>query len=183
MMLGWTIPKEQTEGMNRMARPRHPNKDIEAVIQEAEALGWRVLVGGSHAWGFLYVLWGAVPRRVPVARLVDATRPVRPCERLASGHRPLRALGGGPTMSQVASRVFDFTLILDTPGEFTVEMADRLYEAGCDDATFGTINGTHFGRFHREAGCLGDAIGSAVKDVERAGLKVAGIDVGGGIKE
>jgi hypothetical protein len=37
-----------------MARPRHPNKEIEAAIAHAEALGWRVLVGGSHAWGFLY---------------------------------------------------------------------------------------------------------------------------------
>jgi hypothetical protein len=37
-----------------MARPRHPNKEIEAAVQHAEALGWRVLIGGSHAWGFLY---------------------------------------------------------------------------------------------------------------------------------
>jgi hypothetical protein len=37
-----------------MARSRHPNKEIEAVIQYAEDRGWRVLVGGSHAWGFLY---------------------------------------------------------------------------------------------------------------------------------
>jgi hypothetical protein len=37
-----------------MARPRHPNKEIEAAIQYAEGRGWRVRVGGSHAWGFLY---------------------------------------------------------------------------------------------------------------------------------
>ena len=35
-----------------MACSRHPNKAIESAIQHAEACGWRVLVGGSHAWGF-----------------------------------------------------------------------------------------------------------------------------------
>jgi hypothetical protein len=82
-------------------------------------------------------------------------------------------------MSQVASRVYDFTLTLTGPDEFTAGMADRLYEVGCDDASFGTSNGVHFGTFHREAGSLGDAIGSAVKDVERAGvgLTVARVDV------
>ena len=82
-------------------------------------------------------------------------------------------------MSQVATRVYDFTCTLEGPDEFTVELADRLYEAGCDDATFGTSNGVHFGTFHREAESLGDAIGSAVKDVERAGFTVARVDVGG----
>lgn len=33
-----------------MARARHPKKEIEAAIQHAEANGWRVTVGGSHAW-------------------------------------------------------------------------------------------------------------------------------------
>ena len=37
-----------------MACARHPHKEIEAAVAEAEARGWRVLVGGSHAWGFLY---------------------------------------------------------------------------------------------------------------------------------
>lgn len=37
-----------------MARHRHPNKEIEAAVQHAEDQGWRVFVGGSHRWGFLY---------------------------------------------------------------------------------------------------------------------------------
>lgn len=37
-----------------MARPRHPKKEIEAALKYAEAHGWRVEVGGSHAWGKLY---------------------------------------------------------------------------------------------------------------------------------
>ena len=35
------------------SRPRHPDKHVEAAIRYAERRGWRVLVGGSHAWGFL----------------------------------------------------------------------------------------------------------------------------------
>ena len=81
-------------------------------------------------------------------------------------------------MSQVATRVYHFTLTLEGPDEFTDELADFLYEAGCDDASFGTSNGVHFGTFHRDSESLGDAIGSAVKAVERAGFAVARVDVG-----
>ena len=34
-----------------MARPRHPNKEIEAVVQSAEAQGWTVELCSGHAWG------------------------------------------------------------------------------------------------------------------------------------
>jgi hypothetical protein len=37
-----------------MVRPTHPEKDVEAALKYAEARGWRVEVGGSHAWGKLY---------------------------------------------------------------------------------------------------------------------------------
>lgn len=36
-----------------MSRKRHPSKEIEAVIQELEALGWTVIEGKGHAWGIL----------------------------------------------------------------------------------------------------------------------------------
>lgn len=36
-----------------MARKRHPSKEIEAMIQELEALGWAVIEGKGHAWGML----------------------------------------------------------------------------------------------------------------------------------
>jgi hypothetical protein len=76
-------------------------------------------------------------------------------------------------MSQVATRVFDFTLTFTGPDEFTVELADRLYEAGCDDATLGTSNGVHFGTFHREAASYDEAVASARADVARAGVGLA----------
>ena len=36
-----------------MARPRHPDKDIEAAVAYAEARGWAIVRAGSHAWGIL----------------------------------------------------------------------------------------------------------------------------------
>lgn len=37
-----------------MTRSSHPKKEIEAALKHAEAKGWRVEVGGSHAWGKIY---------------------------------------------------------------------------------------------------------------------------------
>ncbi len=34
-----------------MARPSHPKKEIEEALKHAEGQGWRIEVGGSHAWG------------------------------------------------------------------------------------------------------------------------------------
>ena len=53
----------------------------------------------------------------------------------------------------------------------------RAFEAGCDDATPGSCGGVVMVDFDREAGSLGDAIGSAVKDVQRAGFDVSRVEV------
>lgn len=37
-----------------MARSSHSKKEIEAALRHAESQGWRVEVGGSHAWGKIY---------------------------------------------------------------------------------------------------------------------------------
>ncbi|NJD89218.1 MAG: hypothetical protein FIB05_14550 [Betaproteobacteria bacterium] len=37
-----------------MPRPRHPKKEVEEALRYAEARGWRIDVGGSHAWGRMY---------------------------------------------------------------------------------------------------------------------------------
>lgn len=34
-----------------MARKKHPKSEIEKALGYAEEHGWRVEVGGSHAWG------------------------------------------------------------------------------------------------------------------------------------
>ena len=40
-----------------MARPRHPNKEIEVAVAHAEALGSLVVPISGHAWGRLYCPW------------------------------------------------------------------------------------------------------------------------------
>jgi hypothetical protein len=37
-----------------MIRARHPKKEVEETLRHAEERGWRVEVGGSHAWGRMY---------------------------------------------------------------------------------------------------------------------------------
>ncbi len=33
---------------------KHPNKEIRAALEYAEQKGWRIVEGGSHAWGKIY---------------------------------------------------------------------------------------------------------------------------------
>ncbi len=74
-------------------------------------------------------------------------------------------------------KTYTFTLVLSGISEVTEDIANALYEAGCDDAGVGSCDGVSTVDFDREAESLGDAIGSAVKNVERAGYKVARIVV------
>lgn len=37
-----------------MVRRKHPKQEVESALQYAEQNGWRVEMGGSHAWGKLY---------------------------------------------------------------------------------------------------------------------------------
>ena len=37
-----------------MPRRSHPKQEIEDALRYAESHGWRVEVGGSHAWGKIY---------------------------------------------------------------------------------------------------------------------------------
>jgi hypothetical protein len=48
---------------------------------------------------------------------------------------------------------------------------DRLYEVGCDDATFGLDRNLPIAEFDREASALAGAIASAVRAIESVGLK------------
>jgi hypothetical protein len=72
---------------------------------------------------------------------------------------------------------YSFTVILAGVDCITAEMADALYEAGCDDSTPGSSGGVVMVGFDREAENLGAAIGSAVDDVVRAGYRVARVEV------
>lgn len=63
-----------------------------------------------------------------------------------------------------------FTLVIDRRPDDRALGA--LLSAGCDDATFGVERRLPVADFDREAPTLADAIASAVRDVEAAGLRV-----------
>ena len=67
---------------------------------------------------------------------------------------------------------YEFALILKGQYELTEEIADELFEAGCDDGTPGICNGVFSIDFHREDDSLKAAICSAITDVKSAGYEV-----------
>ena len=79
---------------------------------------------------------------------------------------------------------YRFTLILkdthgivdDMSGEALMEMANALYESGCDDSTSGTSCGVIYVHFDREAPTMRDAIISAIKEVHQAGYRVERVE-------
>ena len=69
---------------------------------------------------------------------------------------------------------YSFTLVID--GEVEAKL-DDLFEAGCGDATFGSIDGVRYATFDREAETFGEATSSAVAGVESVGgLRVRRIE-------
>ncbi len=72
----------------------------------------------------------------------------------------------------------EFTLILagDLEDEATL---DALFEAGCDDATFGRVNGVDRAHFVRQAPSIDDAARSAIESVESVpGVRVVRVEPG-----
>jgi len=73
--------------------------------------------------------------------------------------------------------LYEFTLVLAKDTELTEELADRLFEAGCDDGSpFSSCEIAGIG-FSREAESLEAAIRSAVADVQRAGCTVERVQI------
>ena len=72
---------------------------------------------------------------------------------------------------------YEFRLILSDALELTDDIADALFEAGCDDATPGTCDGEFIIDFHREAGSLEEAIRSAAENVRTAGYETARVEM------
>ena len=69
--------------------------------------------------------------------------------------------------------IHQFTLIVAGSDLQTEPLIDALFEAGCDDATVGRTGGVQYIDFDREAESLGEAINSAVRDVEQVeGVRV-----------
>lgn len=70
-------------------------------------------------------------------------------------------------------QTFEFTAILAERDALEIGDADRLYEAGCDDATCSSSGGVVTIHFDREAPHLEDAVRSAIADIGKAGFRVA----------
>ena len=69
--------------------------------------------------------------------------------------------------------IHHFTLIVDGPDLQDDSLIDALFEAGCDDAAIGRVDGIQYVDFDREAASLDRAILSAVADLER----IEGVEV------
>ena len=74
----------------------------------------------------------------------------------------------------------NLTLVTSGAEELTIEVADALFGSGCDDATPSSRNGVISVEFDREAPSLAEAIRTAIRDVEGAGvgLRVVRIEAG-----
>jgi hypothetical protein len=68
------------------------------------------------------------------------------------------------------------TLVLSGASESTEEMANALFEAGCDDALLGDRDGVVFLDFEREAPTFRDAVLGAIRNVRAAGYDVARVE-------
>ena len=71
---------------------------------------------------------------------------------------------------------YDFSLYLDG-SVMPDEIVEQLYEAGCDDATFGVSNGEAWAGFSRDARSLEDAIVSAVAVLRKFGFRVTRVEL------
>jgi hypothetical protein len=74
-------------------------------------------------------------------------------------------------------RKFDFEVLLAPGTEMTEDLADRLFEAGCDDGLPGMSCGIACIGFTREADSLESAIRSAIADVQKAGCTVDRVQI------
>jgi hypothetical protein len=76
---------------------------------------------------------------------------------------------------------YHFTLIVEGSDLQTDDHADALFEAGCDDALVGEIDGVHYLDFDREADTVSDAVLSAIGQIESAvpGARVVRVANGG----
>jgi hypothetical protein len=72
---------------------------------------------------------------------------------------------------------YDFTLILSKATELTDQLVEDLYEAGCDDGSPSCRAGVVMVTLHREAESLEQAIRSGIADAQKAGCRVARVEI------
>ncbi len=84
---------------------------------------------------------------------------------------------GAFLLEYLGMKTYAFEVILSPVTEVTEELADQLFEAGCDDGTPGTFCGSPRVSFHREADNLESAIRSAVADIQKTGCVVERVQI------
>ncbi len=111
-------------------------------------------------------------RRVPGADLVHAPDAGELRQADSGQGRSVSASGEELGMSTATQRVHRFTLPLSGIADRLSDAElDRLFEAGCDDALIGCTAGEWSAGFDRDAPSLAEAVLSAVRDVEAAGVE------------
>ena len=74
-------------------------------------------------------------------------------------------------------KTYRFIVTLTAGTEHTDDLADALFEAGCDDGTLWSAGDVVQIGFSREAESLEAAIRSAIADVQKAGCTVARLEM------
>lgn len=72
---------------------------------------------------------------------------------------------------------YELTLVLSDQTELSDDLADKLFAAGCDDATPSSSNGAVSIDFTREAPDLESAIRSAIANVTSAGYVAERVEI------
>jgi hypothetical protein len=71
---------------------------------------------------------------------------------------------------------YEFSLIL-TATDITDDDVEKLFESGCDDGSVLSRGEVTMIQFDRESATLDEALVSAIRDVESAGLAVARVEI------
>jgi len=69
---------------------------------------------------------------------------------------------------KATTKIHSFTLFFSGVDVLSDEHLDALFEAGCDDASFGSRDGAQYGAFDREAESFSEALAGALHDVSSA---------------
>lgn len=72
---------------------------------------------------------------------------------------------------------YRFTVILAALGEISDDLAEALFEAGCDDGSPWSSQGVAAVGFDREAESFEQAVRSAIADVQKTGCHVAWVKI------
>jgi hypothetical protein len=72
---------------------------------------------------------------------------------------------------------YDLTLVLPEGTELNDQLVEDLYEAGCDDGSPCSRAGVVMVTLHREAESLEQAIRSGIADAQKAGCRVARVEI------